>query len=97
MRLLQSGTEFFPALERGINAAIESVSIETYLFHDDPSGRRIAAALARAAQRGVRVRVVVDGFGTGIPQGAVAALLAEGPVELRILDRKSTRLNSSHT
>ena len=84
VRLLQSGTEFFPALERGINAAIESVSIETYLFHDDPSGRRIAAALARAAQRGVRVRVVVDGFGTGIPQGAVAALLAASPVELRI-------------
>ncbi len=84
VQLLQSGAEFFPALECAIDAAVESVSIETYIFHDDPSGRRIAAALARAARRGVRVRLVVDGFGTGAPAGALGQLLAAGPVEVRI-------------
>jgi cardiolipin synthase len=82
--LLHSGAEFFPALERAIDGALESISIETYIFHDDPSGRRIANALARAAQRGVRVRVVVDGFGTGTPQGTVGAVLAAAPLELRV-------------
>jgi cardiolipin synthase len=45
---LQSGAEFFPALETAIDSARESVWIETYIFHDDASGRRIAQALGRA-------------------------------------------------
>jgi cardiolipin synthase len=84
VRLLHSGAEFFPALERAIDGAVESIAIETYIFHDDPSGLRIANAIAGAAARGVRVRVVVDGFGTGAPQGMVGAVLAAAPLELRV-------------
>jgi cardiolipin synthase len=61
--LLQCGAEYFPALEAAIDAAARDVYLETYIFADDPSGRRIAKALVRAAQRDVSVRVVVDGFG----------------------------------
>ena len=61
--LLRDGTEFFPALERAIDAAKYEVWFETYIFADDDTGRRIAATFARAAQRGVMVRVLVDGWG----------------------------------
>jgi len=61
--LLRNGAEFFPALEQAIDAAAFEVWIETYIFADDASGRLIAAALSRAARRGVRVRVLVDGWG----------------------------------
>ena len=61
--LLRSGAEYFPALERAIDGAAREVWLEAYLFADDPSGRRIAGALVRAAQRGVRVRLLVDGWG----------------------------------
>ena len=62
--LLKNGGEFFPALEAALDAARTDVRLETYIFHDDASGKRIAAALMRAAQRGVQVRVLVDGFGS---------------------------------
>jgi cardiolipin synthase len=63
IRLLRNGAEYFPALERAIDSAEREVWLESYIFADDATGRRIAAALARAAARGVKVRVLVDGWG----------------------------------
>lgn len=62
--LLRGGDELFPAMMAAISQARHEVWLATYIFHDDDTARRMAAALAAAAARGVRVRVVVDGFGT---------------------------------
>jgi cardiolipin synthase len=62
--LLNSGREFFPALIQAIDAAHTEVLLETYIFSPDKTGDDVAQALARAARRGLRVRVVIDGFGT---------------------------------
>lgn len=64
IRLLRNGTEFFPCLQQAIDEAQHEVHLETYIFEADATGQRIAAALCAAARRGVRVRVVVDGFGS---------------------------------
>lgn len=61
--LLETGRDFFPALIAAIDAAQREFHLETYIFEDDASGRAVAAALCRAAQRGVAVRVLADGFG----------------------------------
>lgn len=61
--LLRSGEEYFPALEREIDGASAEVYLETYIYVEDASARRITDALCRAARRGVSVRVLVDGFG----------------------------------
>lgn len=61
--LLECGAQFFPALEAAIIAAECEIHLETYIFADDETGRRIAGALADAARRGVVVRLLVDGFG----------------------------------
>ncbi len=61
--LLRNGAEFFPALAEAIDAARREVWFETYIFADDAAGRVIAAALVRAAARGVEVRLLVDGWG----------------------------------
>jgi len=63
IELLRSGREFFPALTDAIEAAQREIWLETYIFADDPVGSAIAEALVRAAQRGVTVRVLVDGWG----------------------------------
>ncbi len=63
IRLLRHGAEFFPALCAAIDAARREVWLETYIFADDNAGRTIAAAMIRAARRGVTVRVLVDGWG----------------------------------
>ncbi len=61
--LLRSGGEYFPALVFAIDRAEREVWLETYIYADDDVGRIVTAALVRAAQRGLVVRVLVDGWG----------------------------------
>ncbi len=78
--LLKNGADFFPALEAAIDAAQTEVHLETYIFANDTAGQCIAAALRRAAQRNVVVRVVIDGFGSRdlFPAEMADALLHSG-------------------
>ncbi len=62
--LLQGGAEFFPALVEAMDAARRVVHLETYIFEFAGSALSVAEALERAAQRGVVVRLVIDGVGT---------------------------------
>ncbi len=81
--LLRNGAEYFPALEAAIDGALRTVYLETYIFEDDTTGRRIAAALARAARRGVRTHLLLDGFGSRkLPKQVVDALLEAGAMVL---------------
>ncbi|MEO8278068.1 MAG: cardiolipin synthase ClsB [Ideonella sp.] len=62
--LLQGGDELFPAMRAAIERARRDIWIATYIFNDDPAGAALIDALEVAQQRGVSVRVVVDGFGS---------------------------------
>nr|WP_255592846.1 cardiolipin synthase ClsB [Bordetella sp. BOR01] len=64
IELLQNGADFFPALCRAIGAARVSVHLETYIFVIDRTGELVLQSLEQAARRGVKVRVVLDGFGS---------------------------------
>jgi cardiolipin synthase len=64
VQLLQGGDELFPAMCRAIAQARHQVWLATYIFHDDEASRDIARTLVDAGRRGVRVGVVVDGFGS---------------------------------
>jgi len=64
VRLLQGGDELFPAMQRAMAEARHQVWLATYIFHDDEAGQAIAEALRAAAQRGIAVQVLVDGFGS---------------------------------
>jgi cardiolipin synthase len=64
VELLQCGAEFFPSLVTAIDGSRTEVRLETYIFLFDSVGSAVAAALERAALRGVAVYVVVDGIGT---------------------------------
>jgi cardiolipin synthase len=77
--LLESGAEYFPALEAAIDGAQREVFLESYIYENDETGRRIGAALKRAAARGVRVQVLLDGFGSKtLPAMVVEDLRAAG-------------------
>ncbi len=79
LQLLRNGEAYFPALIAAIDRARHEVHLETYIFADDATGRDIAAALSRAAQRGVMVRLLVDGFGArDFDTGLGAGLGADG-------------------
>ncbi len=82
--LLKNGGEFFPALQAAIDGAELDVRIETYIFHDDDSGRAIAAALTAAVRRGVAVYLLVDGFGSRETPAHFFAEMAAAGVMLQV-------------
>ena len=61
--LLNSGSEYFPSLLADIEAAASEIYLESYIYADDEIGHTVTGALCHAAERGVRVHVLVDGFG----------------------------------
>ncbi len=64
IKLLRNGTEYFPALEAAIDGALSEIYLQTYIYAADATGIRIGNALMRAAQRGVSVNILLDGFGS---------------------------------
>lgn len=63
IELLQNGRQFFPALCAAFDAAQSSIHLETYIFNLDKTGLQVLEHLGAACKRGVKVRVVLDGFG----------------------------------
>jgi len=61
---LCGGRENFPAMLAAIDAARQSVCLETYIYAADGVGERFLLALVRARQRGACVRVLVDALGS---------------------------------
>ncbi|MFS2005213.1 cardiolipin synthase ClsB [Duganella sp. CT11-25] len=87
VKLLHTGTDFFPALVGAINAAQYEVYFETYIFAGDDTGQAVLAALMDAARRGVQVRMITDWWGTGRRQiGSMHQLLLAAGVEHRIFN-----------
>lgn len=80
--LLRNGDEYFPALERAIDAARSEVHLQTYIFEDDAVGQRIAGVLVRAARRGVSVCVLLDGFGCKETPRKLITEMQQGGVEV---------------
>ena len=103
LRLLRNGAEYFPALVAEIEAAREELFLETYMFADDQTGSLVADALARAAARGVAVRLLLDGFGASdfAPRFRAAIQRAGGEVlvfrpEIRRWRLRRGRLRRMH-
>ena len=101
--LLQSGRAYFPALISAIDAAEREIHLESYIYDADATGMSVAEALIRAARRGVRVRVLLDGFGSRIfPAALVHRLRSAGVAlmfyrpEFGLLRLKRHRLRRMH-
>ncbi|WP_228529605.1 cardiolipin synthase ClsB [Diaphorobacter caeni] len=84
VQLLQGTQEFFPALIADMDAAAHSIQFETYIFDCTATGQSVADALIRAAERGVDVRVAVDGFGTGPVPKALRDRFQTAGVQLQV-------------
>lgn len=63
VQVLHNGDEAYPAMLAAIDAARHTVALGSYIFGYDAAGKQFVEALARAVQRGVQVRVLIDGVG----------------------------------
>ena len=84
--LLENGEEFFPRVFDAIRGAQREVIIETFILFEDKVGLALHAAMRSAAQRGVKIDLLVDGFGSpDLSREFIAQLSAVG-VRVRVFD-----------
>ena len=82
--MLAEAQRFFDHQLAGIAAAQISVDFEYYIFNYDALGQRFVEALITAANRGVRVRVMIDGVGSMADCEILSEQLSSHGVDVRI-------------
>lgn len=84
--LLENGEAYFPAVFDAIRRARHEVLLETFIIFEDKVGHELRSVLLEAAQRGVTIDVLIDGFGSAdLSASFIEPLLAAG-VRLRTFD-----------
>ncbi|HLS55981.1 MAG TPA: phospholipase D family protein [Zeimonas sp.] len=83
-RLLESGEDAFAALAALADRAQRTLDLQYYLMHDDASTRTLLRRVHAAAERGVRVRVLLDDLNTSGADDALLCLTAHPNIELRL-------------
>lgn len=86
LRLLENGEAFFAAAFAAIANARREVLLETFILREDDVGRALHRHVIDAAQRGVRVDVLVDGYGSPSFSAPFLAALEAAGVHLRSYD-----------
>lgn len=80
--ILHNGEQAYPAMLAAIDEATSHVFLSTYILQTDRSGLDFIDALERAGNRGVDVRVVIDGIGQHYSRPPAGRLLARRGVEV---------------
>ena len=93
-RLVIEGMEAFVIRVHSANQAARSLDVQTYIWHDDATGRYLAQALLAAADRGVRVRLLVDDLDARAKNDGFAALAAHPNIDVRLFNPFATRSGS---
>lgn len=84
--ILQNGA-LYPAMERDIEAARQTIHFETFVWTKGELERRFVALLIRKVSEGVQVRLLIDAMGGSQADGAQLKALAQAGVELSLYCR----------
>jgi putative cardiolipin synthase len=93
--VLNRGTDAFQARLALADEAEKSLDIQYYIWHADTTGKVLAERVLRAADRGVRVRLLLDDIGTAAQDRTLLVVDAHPKVEIRLFNpiaARSTKL-----
>lgn len=91
VRLLRDGPATFDAMIELIEGARTSVALESYIFRSDEVGHRFGDALARAVERGVTVRLLLDWVGARGTSRAFLRQLSRKGVDVQVFNKLGFR------
>ncbi|MGB5259939.1 MAG: phospholipase D family protein [Gammaproteobacteria bacterium] len=94
MVLLDTGREAFISRIALADAAEVSLDAQYYIWNADTTGRLLADRLLRAAERGVRVRLLLDDYGAGNKDNELFALDTHANIEVRVYNPFSAGFRS---
>lgn len=86
VHLIENGRDAFAIRVLLAEAAERTLDVQYYIWRDDVSGGLMLDALTRAAERGVRVRLLLDDLGTNGMDEKLAALDAHPLIEVRLFN-----------
>ena len=90
-RLVTEGTEAFVVLMQSARLAVRSLDVQTYIWHSDLTGNYLAQQLLESADRGVRVRLLVDDLDARAKNDGFAALASHPNIDVRMFNPFVTR------
>ncbi|WP_105600437.1 cardiolipin synthase ClsB [Cronobacter sakazakii] len=86
IELLENGDQFYPAVFDAIDKARSKVILETFIWFDDNVGRQLHDVILNAAQRGVNIEVLLDGYGSPDLSDEFVGTLTSAGVMFRYYD-----------
>lgn len=85
--IYDDGDSFFSDLLLAIEESKSSIELESYIFDSDPLGEKVSTSLARAAARGVKVRIIVDAIGSPLWSNTFGSRLLENGASYQVFHR----------
>ncbi len=89
--LLDNGRAAFAARAQVTSEAQRSLDVQTYIWHADQTGKQLAYELLRAADRGVRVRLLLDDLDAREHNDPLLALSTHKNIEVRMFNPMASR------
>jgi len=83
VELLHSGEPFFAANIHAIDQAKYYIHFQSYILDEDETGLRVTDALVRASERGVRVYLLLDAYGTKYLSGEFIKKIEDAGIYFR--------------
>ena len=90
-RLIPNGSDAFMMRIALVEAAQKSIDLQYFSTHDDTTGKLLLETLLHAADRGVRVRMLLDDWNLDEFRAGVAALNTHPNIEIRVFNPYMTR------
>ncbi|HSY07258.1 MAG TPA: phospholipase D family protein [Steroidobacteraceae bacterium] len=85
-RIINVGVDGFLMRLEMINAAERTLDLQYFIFREDESGHLLSDALVKAADRGVRIRILVDDGDTVTGDEQLLALSGHAAIEIRVFN-----------
>lgn len=89
--LLRSGSSYFDAYCKVIDGAQKTLHLQTYIFESDETGKRVIQHLISAARRGVKIFLLLDGYGSKDLRKEDADLMKNAGITLRYFSPVSVK------
>lgn len=83
---LSNSRDAFLARLALVEMAEQSLDLQYYIYHDDISGRLLSQRLIAAADRGVRVRLLLDDHTMAVMNGVIRTLDDHDNIEVRLFN-----------
>jgi cardiolipin synthase C len=91
VRLVTDGLDAFAQRAHSARAAASSIDVQYYIWHSDSTGRVLVHELLQAADRGVRIRVLLDDVDARSRDSALVALDRHRHIEVRLFNPFAAR------